>query len=142
MLLLLLLPVTDDDGLIVFEEFLASYAKPKPIGKNLVIMAINTLVIFLILQAPFLETMIKVCYLLYKPVTDVLKNMFTSCVVHCTCASSTGISASSSRLLVLLLSAMHSCPGMYFLAHGITACTGHHGVSAVTPACMDYHVAA
>eukprot|EP00878_Enallax_costatus_P017190 GHUV01018047.1.p2 GENE.GHUV01018047.1~~GHUV01018047.1.p2 ORF type:complete len:127 (+),score=40.27 GHUV01018047.1:1167-1547(+) len=60
----------DDDGQIVFEEFLGSYAKPKPIGKNLVIMAVNTLVIFLILQAPFLETMLKVVivgFLLVRP---------------------------------------------------------------------------
>ena len=53
----------DDDGQIVFEEFLVSYAKPKPIAKNMVIMAVNTLVIFLILQAPFLDTMIKVSWI-------------------------------------------------------------------------------
>lgn len=50
----------DGDGQIVFEEFLGSYAKPKPIVKNLLIMAINTAVIYFILQAPFLDTMIKV----------------------------------------------------------------------------------
>lgn len=41
----------DEDGALVFEEFLLSYAKPKPVWKNLVIMAANTLVIFLLLQA-------------------------------------------------------------------------------------------
>lgn len=50
----------DGDGLITFEEFLVSYAKPKPIGKNLLIMAINTAAIYFILQAPFLDTMLKV----------------------------------------------------------------------------------
>ncbi|WIA38558.1 hypothetical protein OEZ86_001874 [Tetradesmus obliquus] len=50
----------DDDGLISFEEFLVSYAKPKPIGKNMLIMAINTAAIFFILQAPFLDVMLKV----------------------------------------------------------------------------------
>eukprot|EP00879_Flechtneria_rotunda_P013782 GHRR01014395.1.p1 GENE.GHRR01014395.1~~GHRR01014395.1.p1 ORF type:complete len:371 (+),score=114.23 GHRR01014395.1:49-1161(+) len=50
----------DNDGYIIFEEFLGSYAKPKPIGKNLIIMAVNTLVVYFILQAPFLDTMIKV----------------------------------------------------------------------------------
>jgi hypothetical protein len=50
----------DNDGLISFEEFLVSYAKPKPIGKNMLIMAINTAAIYLILQAPFLDVMLKV----------------------------------------------------------------------------------
>jgi hypothetical protein len=50
----------DDDGLISFEEFLVSYAKPKPIGKNMLIMAINTAAIYFILQAPFLDVMLKV----------------------------------------------------------------------------------
>jgi hypothetical protein len=50
----------DEDGLISFEEFLGSYAKPKPIGKNMLIMAINTAAIYLILQAPFLDVMLKV----------------------------------------------------------------------------------
>lgn len=50
----------DDDGFITFEEFMISYARPKPILKNLLIMAINTAVIYFILQAPFLDTMIKV----------------------------------------------------------------------------------
>lgn len=39
---------------------MVSYARPKPILKNLLIMAINTAVIYFILQAPFLDTMIKV----------------------------------------------------------------------------------
>jgi hypothetical protein len=34
----------------VFEEFLLSYAKPKPIWKNLIIMVANTVAIFVILQ--------------------------------------------------------------------------------------------
>jgi hypothetical protein len=55
-----LLCPADDDGLISFEEFLVSYAKPKPIGKNMLIMAINTAAIYLILQAPFLDVMLKV----------------------------------------------------------------------------------
>lgn len=58
----------DDDGFITFEEFMVSYARPKPILKNLLIMAINTAVIFFILQAPWLDTMIKVgrvCWLLH-----------------------------------------------------------------------------
>jgi hypothetical protein len=38
-----------------------SYAKPKPIGKNLLIMAVNTAVVYLILQAPWLDVMIKAC---------------------------------------------------------------------------------
>jgi hypothetical protein len=50
----------DDDGFITFEEFIISYARPKPILKNLLIMAINTAVIYFVLQAPFLDTMIKV----------------------------------------------------------------------------------
>ena len=50
----------DDDGFISFEEFIISYARPKPILKNLLIMAVNTAVIFLIMQAPMLDTMIKV----------------------------------------------------------------------------------
>lgn len=53
-------PAADDDGFITFEEFMVSYARPKPILKNLLIMAINTAVIFFILQAPWLDTMIKV----------------------------------------------------------------------------------
>lgn len=44
----------------MFEEFLISYARPKPILKNLLIMAINTAVIYFILQAPFLDVMLKV----------------------------------------------------------------------------------
>jgi hypothetical protein len=40
----------DEDGALVFEEFLLSYAKPKPVWKNLVIMAANTLAIFALLQ--------------------------------------------------------------------------------------------
>lgn len=40
----------DEDGAIVFEEWLVSYAKPKPVWKNLVLMAANTLIIFLLLQ--------------------------------------------------------------------------------------------
>jgi hypothetical protein len=51
---------TDADGKIVFEEFLVSYARPKPIGKNLVIMAVNTLIIYLILSTPVLDIMMKV----------------------------------------------------------------------------------
>jgi hypothetical protein len=51
----------DDDGFITFEEFMVSYARPKPILKNLLIMAVNTAIIYFILQAPFLDTMIKVC---------------------------------------------------------------------------------
>jgi hypothetical protein len=66
--LLLYIFFVDDDGLISFEEFLVSYAKPKPIGKNMLIMAINTAAIYLILQAPFLDVMLKVrrpaCYTL------------------------------------------------------------------------------
>lgn len=54
------LPITDDDGFISFEEFITSYARPKPILKNILIMAINTAVIFFILQAPMLDTMMKV----------------------------------------------------------------------------------
>lgn len=54
------IPAADDDGFITFEEFMVSYARPKPILKNLLIMAINTAVIFFILQAPWLDTMIKV----------------------------------------------------------------------------------
>jgi hypothetical protein len=50
----------DDDGFITFEEFMVSYARPKPILKNLLIMAVNTAIIYFILQAPFLDTMIKV----------------------------------------------------------------------------------
>jgi hypothetical protein len=50
----------DEDGYITFEEFMVSYARPKPILKNLLIMVINTAVIYFILQAPFLDTMIKV----------------------------------------------------------------------------------
>lgn len=43
----------DEDGAIVFEEWLVSYAKPKPVWKNLLLMAANTLIIFLLLQARF-----------------------------------------------------------------------------------------
>lgn len=50
----------DDDGQITFEEFLVSYARPKPILKNLLIMVINTAVIYFILQAPVLDVMLKV----------------------------------------------------------------------------------
>lgn len=50
---------TDDDGALVFEEFLLSYAKPRPVWKNLVIMAANTAAIFLLLQSP-LDVMLKV----------------------------------------------------------------------------------
>lgn len=38
-----------------------SYARPKPILKNLLIMVINTAVIYFILQAPVLDVMLKVC---------------------------------------------------------------------------------
>ncbi|KIY98237.1 hypothetical protein MNEG_9727 [Monoraphidium neglectum] len=48
----------DDDGAITFEEFLVSYAKPRPVWKNLVIMAANTLAVFLLLQSP-LDVMLK-----------------------------------------------------------------------------------
>lgn len=48
----------DDDGAILFEEFLLSYAKPRPVWKNLIIMASNTLAIFLLLQSP-LDVMLK-----------------------------------------------------------------------------------
>lgn len=44
----------------MFEEFLVSYAKPKPIFKNMLIMVINTAVIYLILSAPMLDVMLKV----------------------------------------------------------------------------------
>jgi hypothetical protein len=53
-------PTADDDGFISFEEFIISYARPKPILKNILIMAINTAVIFFILQAPMLDVMMKV----------------------------------------------------------------------------------
>lgn len=53
-------PHADNDGFITFEEFMVSYARPKPILKNLLIMAVNTAIIYFILQAPFLDTMIKV----------------------------------------------------------------------------------
>ncbi|KAI8466512.1 MAG: hypothetical protein J3K34DRAFT_433633 [Monoraphidium minutum] len=49
----------DEDGALVFEEFLLSYAKPKPVWKNLVIMAANTAAIFLLLQSP-IDVMLKV----------------------------------------------------------------------------------
>lgn len=59
----------DDDGLINFDEFLASYGKPKPVLKNILIMVVNTAVIWGVLQSP-LDTMIKlvaVAVLLLKP---------------------------------------------------------------------------
>lgn len=53
--------MADGDGQITFEEFMVSYARPKPILKNLLIMVINTAVIYFILQAPMLDVMLKVC---------------------------------------------------------------------------------
>jgi hypothetical protein len=51
----------DEDGAIVFEEFLVSYAKPKPVWKNLIIMAANTLAIFLLLQVGWGARFVCVC---------------------------------------------------------------------------------
>ncbi|GBF89320.1 hypothetical protein Rsub_02197 [Raphidocelis subcapitata] len=48
----------DEDGAIVFEEFLVSYARPKPVWKNLAIMVANAMAIFLLFQSP-LDLMIK-----------------------------------------------------------------------------------
>ena len=40
------------DGFLTFEEFASSYARPRPIGKNVFIMAVNTLAIWAVLQSP------------------------------------------------------------------------------------------
>ena len=46
------------DGFLTFEEFASSYARPRPIGKNVFIMAVNTLAIWALLQSP-LDLIIK-----------------------------------------------------------------------------------